>query len=127
LDDKSTFLMLDLSCDQAVGWVITQLQRAGLAAMTTFDLQSARQAQVTCPCPHHGTERCDCQMVVLLVYQANHGPVAIIAHGYNQHTWFSVVDTPQQRADPYLEAIIRRVVVSPLVPSVYMQEDADAG
>ena len=68
--------------------------------LRTFDLQIARQAQTSCPCPHHGTDQCDCQLVVLLVYQDHREPLAIVAHGYEGQTWFSVVDTPQQRADP---------------------------
>jgi len=50
-------------------------------------------------------------MVVLLVYGSERQPVSILAHGYNGQTWFSVVDTPQQRADPRLEAAIRQALV----------------
>ncbi len=101
------FLVLESPCDQAVDWVIDRLDKVGLLVLRTFDLQSARQAQAWCPCPYHGTERCDCQMMVLLVYQPHKAPLAIIAHGNDQQTWFSFVDTPQQRADPHLESYIR--------------------
>jgi hypothetical protein len=50
-------------------------------------------------------------MVVLLVYGSECQPVSIVAHGYNGQTWFSVVDTPQQRADPRVEAAIRLALV----------------
>jgi hypothetical protein len=49
-------------------------------------------------------------MVVLLVYASDRRPISLVAHGYNGQTWFSVVDTPQQRADPRLEAAIRRAL-----------------
>jgi len=48
--------------------------------------------------------------------------VAVIAHGYNHQTWFSVVNTPQQRADPQLEAIIRGLVASASAFTVRMQD-----
>lgn len=123
MDDKSTFLVHEQPCDESVGWFITRLQHAGLWAMPTFDLQSARQSRSLCPCPHHGTTQCDCQMVVLLVYHGDYGPIAIIAHGYNSQTWYSMVDTPQQRADPQLEATIRGIVSAPFEPSIHLQDD----
>jgi len=56
-------------------------------------------------------------MVVLLVYMDNVQPLAIIAHGYNGQTWFSVVDTPQQRANPHLAALLLHSVEPPDVVS----------
>jgi hypothetical protein len=35
----------------------------------------------------------------------------MVAHSHNGQTWFSVVDTPQQRADPQIEAALRRVLL----------------
>jgi hypothetical protein len=112
MSDNSPFLTLERPCDAAVEWLTDRFSQAGLRVMRTFDLQVARHAQVICPCPHHGTEQCDCQMVVLLIYASNQQPMTIIAHGYNNRTWFSVVDTPQQRADPHLEGTIRRLFAS---------------
>lgn len=124
MSDNSPFLVLDQPCDQAVAWLEVSVSRAGLSVMRTFDLQVARHAQTVCPCPHHGTGQCDCQMVVLFVYQAERKPVTIIAHGYNGQTWFSFVDTPQQRADPYLEAAICRQVSSPALPVINLADHA---
>jgi hypothetical protein len=115
MSNNSHFLMLEQPCDEAVDWVSKKMNQAGLSVICTFDLQVARRAQTMCPCPHHGTDSCDCQMVVLLVYQDNRQPLTIIAHGYSGQTWFSVVDTPQQRADPHLEATIRRLLASPFL------------
>jgi hypothetical protein len=105
--DNTALMILDQSCDKAVDWVIEQARPAGLTVLRTFDLQMARHAHTSCPCPHHGTDKCDCQMIVMLVYQDHRAPLAIVAYGYDGLTWFSVVDTPQQRADPHLEAAIR--------------------
>jgi len=126
MSDNTPFLVLDQSCDAAVDWLAGQVSRAGLSVMRTFDLQVARHDQELCPCPHHGTDQCNCQMVMLLVYQVDQGPITIMAHGYNGQTWFSVVDTPQQRADPHLEAIIRRLVAPPLLDSINWESKARA-
>jgi hypothetical protein len=54
-------------------------------------------------------------MVVLLIYGSDRQPVSIVAHGYNGQTWFSVVDTPQQRADPHLETAIRQALAPHII------------
>src|SRR4030042_2278756 len=113
-NDNSPILTLDQPCDDAVDWVVSNVNKVGLSVIRTFDLQVAKDAQIACPCPHHGTDLCDCQMVVLLVYAGNLVPVTLIAHGYNHQTWFSVVDTPQQRADPRVEIIIRQIAAQAL-------------
>ena len=117
MSGNTSILKLQLPCDDAVSWVVEKIRQVGLSVIRTFDLQAARHAQMACPCPHHGTDMCDCQMVVLLVYGGGGEPVTLIAHGYNNQTWISVVDTPQQRADPRLEAAIRNVVGQPFLPS----------
>jgi hypothetical protein len=117
MSDNSTFLILEQPCNEAIDWLIQQIGKTGLQVVRTFDLNVARHTQDSCPCPHHGTEQCDCQMVVLLVYGTERQPVSIVAHGYNRHTGFSVVDTPQQRADPKLEAVIRRAL-APFIPTI---------
>ena len=114
MSDSPSILILDRPCDDAIDWVARQIICAGLRVTRTFDLHDARrersEVHVDCPCPQHGTQTCDCQMVVLLVYGSDRQPITIVAHGYNGRTWFSVVDTPQQRADPRLEADVRRAL-----------------
>jgi hypothetical protein len=107
MGDNDPFLILDQPCDTAIEGVIRQIGLTGLRVMRTFDSNIARHAEARCACPHHGTDQCDCQMVVLLVYGGNRHPVSIVAHGHNGRTFFSMVDTAQQRADPRLEAAIR--------------------
>jgi len=115
MSGSSPFLILEQSCEEAIDWVARQIGSVGLQIVRTFDLQVARGKKsgghASCPCPHHGTEQCDCQMVVLLVYGSERQPVTIVAHGYNGQTWFSVVDTPQQRVDPRIETAIRLALV----------------
>ncbi len=81
-----------------------------MRTVLTFNFQTARSPQVDCTCPHHGTESCDCQMVVLLVYDGNRAPVSLLVHGNDDHTWFYMADSPIQRGDPELEATVRRVI-----------------
>lgn len=110
MTEPSPLLVLDQACDEAVDWVVVKISQAGLRVVRTFDLQMAMHTRVACPCPYHGTQACDCQMVVMLVYATPGDPVTLIAHGHNHHTWFSLVDTPQQRASPRLEAAIRHAI-----------------
>jgi hypothetical protein len=120
MSDSPSILILDRPCDDAIDWVARQISDAGLRVTRTFDLHDARKGHIAihvdCPCPQHGTQPCDCQMVVLLVYGSDRQPITIVARGYNGQTWFSVVDTPQQRADPRLEADVRRAMVPQSLP-----------
>jgi len=102
----TTFLSLNHSGDKSLVWVKEQLAMAKLRAVQTFDLHSARQALEDCPCPHHGTEQCDCQMVVLLVYANAAEPATLILHGNDGRTWISLVERPtknqaKRRSEPF--------------------------
>ena len=110
------FLTLEQPCNEAIAWVVSQVSGVGLQVVRTFDLQVARHDPADCPCPHHGTDRCDCQMVVLLVYGDDFQPISLIAHSHDGRTWFSLVDTPQQRADPRLERAIRQALPDESIP-----------
>ena len=89
----SPFLIVEQNCDTALQWANQQLTGAGLRTVRTFDLQDARIGSHNCSCPHHGTEQCDCQMVVLLVYGNDKEPETLILHGSNGKTWLSLGQT----------------------------------
>jgi hypothetical protein len=96
---RSTYLLtLKLDSEQAVKQVSRRLISDGLQVVRSFDLQTARSTHTNCTCPHHGTAECDCQLVVLLVYEKQGEPLTLVAHSQNGHTYFDLVDTPQQRA-----------------------------
>jgi len=116
MNDTYPFLSVEGPCEEAVSWVVQQASSAGLRIVRSFDLKVARQAHTDCPCPHHGTKQCDCQMIVMLIYGGDHQPISLVAHGYEGKTWFSLVDTPQQRADPGLEATIRQALMPHSTP-----------
>jgi hypothetical protein len=90
----TTFLSLNCPGDKSLVRVKEQLATAKLRAVQTFDLHSARHGLEDCPCPHHGTEQCDCQMVVLLVYANAAEPATLILHGNDGRTWISLVEHP---------------------------------
>ena len=113
----SPFLSIDSSCDQALQMTKTQLSEAGLSAVQTFNLNTARLGLHNCCCPNHGTEACDCQMVVLLVYGEVPEPATLILHGNNGQTWMSIADSAPQRGDPMLVTRIRRVLESVITAS----------
>ena len=106
----SPFLSVNHPSDEALQWTKKQLLQAGLRPIQTFDLHTARVGLHDCSCPNHGTDDCDCQMVVLLVYGNASEPLTLILHGHDEQTWFSIADNPRQRADPKLIAVIQQAL-----------------
>lgn len=116
--NTSPFLSINHPSDEALQWTKQKLLQAGLRPIQTFDLHTARLALHDCPCPNHGTEECDCQMVVLLVYgkvadvstPLNTSPATLILHGNDGQTWVSIANDPQQRTDTKLITSIRQAL-----------------
>ena len=106
--EKAPFLIVEQPYDIAIEQITQQIRSLGLQIALTFDLQEARHAHANCTCPHHGTEQCDCQLVVILVYANSAKPATLIAHGHEGKTWFSFVDTPQQYAGQSVETLLLR-------------------
>lgn len=106
------FLILNSDCDHATCWFANQMQDADLTLLRTFNSNDVHPDPGTdCLCPYHGTADCNCQILIFLVYQKGHvSPVTLIIHGYDHYTMFYLVDNPQQRADPGLEAAIRHAL-----------------
>ena len=107
----SPLLTLENPREHLVDWAVQELTNAGLQAMQTFDLQAARLSHPDCPCPYHGTQACDCQMVVLLVYAGDAQPASLVVHRHHGRAWFYLVDKPQQRAGAQLVASIREALL----------------
>ena len=104
------FLVLDQTCDQVLAWVNQQLTSAGFRVLQTFD-QVARLAHPDCPCPHHGTNDCNCQMVVLLVYGKQDDPATLVIHGQDGRSWVSLAGPIGKRFNQHLEAMVRRALI----------------
>ena len=103
---------VDCSCDETLHRLTRSLTRSGLRVMETFDLHDARLGLADCPCPHHGTAACDCQMIVLLIYREAVPPVTLVLHGNDGQTWFSLVNNPAQEADPAVQAAMEAALKS---------------
>ena len=122
---KRPFLVLKKDCNEAVQWISDHLSQSGLQVMQTFDLHTTRFDHHSCSCPHHGTEQCDCQMVVLLVYQNGFPPVSVVAHGYDGQTRFVLADSPQQNLHTGLEAAIQDAL-APHIFALKLEDLANA-
>ncbi len=105
------FLALDQTCEQVQTWVEQQLTSMGFRVARTFDLKIARLGHPECPCPHHGTENCTCQMVILLVYRKRGDPATLVIHGQDDRTWLSLATPSGPRANRLLEMAIRRALM----------------
>jgi hypothetical protein len=100
---SSPFVILRKPRDEAVDWAAHSLEQGGFQVVRTFDLQAARPAHLDCPCPHRGTAQCNCQMVVLLVYQGDSAPVTMVVHGTDETSWFYLINLQQQPVGQHLE------------------------
>ncbi len=92
MNGSSAATCIQRPCIEVLADIQEALARKGLRSLETFDLQAARLGAADCPCPHHGTAECDCQMVVLLVYGASGSPVTLILHGSDGETFVSAAD-----------------------------------
>jgi hypothetical protein len=86
--------------------MMDRLAADGMKVIRSFDLQTARAAHVDCTCPHHGKDECDCQLVVLLVYDDQGTPITLVAHGKDNKTHFALVDPPESLQERLLKTKI---------------------
>jgi hypothetical protein len=105
------FLALNQNHEQAQAWVKEKLTGSGFRVVPTFDLQVARSAQHECTCPHHGTDECSCQLVVLLVYGKNADPATLVIHAQDGKTWISMATPAETGSRQNLESSIRHILI----------------
>jgi hypothetical protein len=120
-------LVLPQDCAAAAVQVTQALAGCGLNVVRSFDLRhvwprtdgvpdtalppkAALVPPAACGCAYHGTAPCDCQMVIMLVYGATGTPATLVAHGHDGVTWFTLVDTPEQRPSPDLATVITTIL-----------------
>ena len=60
---------LAATCEQSAAILTPTLVAHGYHVERSFDLRNALDNRDDCPCPHHGTDQCTCQYMVLLVYE----------------------------------------------------------
>jgi hypothetical protein len=93
-------LLLDLNGDEAVKTISESLRSHGFYVLRSFDLRSALTVtDVGCECPHHGTEKCDCQFVVLLIYGSAAEPITLTTHSHNNQTRVQIVRDATMKPD----------------------------
>lgn len=107
MNSASLFMTIEKPVEDSIGRIIQQLENAGLQVIQTFNLQEARLLHSNCPCPHHDTENCNCQISVLLIYKKDKPPASVLIHSFQEKTWLYLVDTPEQTIDPKLGLLIR--------------------
>jgi len=107
---SSPFLSVNRSCDEALKWSKEKLMQAGLLLVQTFDLHAARIGLHDCPCPDHGTDECDCQLVILLVYGDTDKPETLILHGNGETTWLSISNDLASNANGAVAECIRNIL-----------------
>lgn len=88
------------------------LSKDGLQVTQSFDLQTARATLSNpdcCPCPYHGTSKCTCQYLVLLVSQQDFPPISLVVHGHDDWTHISLSHSNSGAAD---EETVERVQIA---------------
>jgi hypothetical protein len=132
---KGDFIF-DSDGETAAQAVTAALTRQGLRVVRTFDLRSALAghtgdgaASWGCDCPYHGTDRCTCQFVVLLVYGDAGEPVVVDAHSHDAQTQVRIahpasgilgsVTRPDPRlAEQVLAALAEATLAIPLAATI---------
>lgn len=122
MNSASPFVTIEKPGEETISWSIRLLQNAGLQVVRTFDLQEARLSHPNCPCPHHGTDACDCQISVLLIYHGEQPPASLLIHSFQETTWLYLVDTPEQPVDQNLDLSIREILTQPVPGSIENRE-----
>jgi hypothetical protein len=91
----------------AIQQVTEALHGAGLQVITSFDSRRTRMNKTNISCPHHGTEDCNCHIVVMLVYESEGYPATLVAYGQDDDTWISLAYPPGLRPSAALQAQIK--------------------
>lgn len=113
----SSLFQINLPLNRACEAVKEMLESKGWAYAQTFDLQVARASHPECPCPFHGTARCDCQMLIIVIYAPEHEPMTLTLHGHENRTWVSLAALDGQDLDSEMTRDLRRSLRVSLAPS----------
>jgi len=107
-------MTIEKSAEESLPWAIQLLEKAGLRVMRTFDLREARFARPDCSCPQHGTEACDCQMTVLLIYGGEQAPASLLVHSFQETTCLYLEYTPELPDQHGLDRLIQEILTQPV-------------
>lgn len=116
------WMVFNNNCNQVIDQVTQLLTGSGFSVVESFDLQVARAGHASCTCPHHGTDRCSCQLAILLVYGIEGNPIALMIHGNDVRTELSIVETPGQAVDP----VMKKSISAALEPGYFVFTDQES-
>jgi hypothetical protein len=94
MSQESLLLTLNISSKPAIERISDRLNSDGMQVIRSFDLQTAKAAHESCTCPYHGEAECDCQLVVLLVYDDQGSLLKMVVHSKGNKTHFALTDPP---------------------------------
>lgn len=118
---ETPLISLPMDWETALSRAIGSLEDSGLQVVRSFDLRVARSVHANCACPHHGTQQCDCQMVVLLIYDQHKPPVTLVIHGHDGRVNIVLIEASEKDEDHMTEEIIRGA----LVPQSFSNSDQE--
>ncbi len=108
----NSILNLPLNCVATSDFLSRVFIEEGLKVERSFDLQSACSAFSDNICPSHGESPCDCQLIVLLVYDhvREQSPISILMHGHSEKTQLGLFDYAIQAPSIEFEERIRAIL-----------------
>lgn len=113
-------ILLAVDSRNALSAVIAALERHGLTVVRSFDLRSALTTGAGCSCPDHGTDACQCQYAVLLVYdpgQAAGQPPATVTFHSRAATWLEIGRDANAQPDTALTESILAALADVIQPA----------
>ncbi len=110
MNQINSILTLPLNCDSSVELICKIFMDSSLRVTRSFDLKSACSAFSNNICQVHGDGTCDCQLVVLLVYNQERLPVSVVLHGHNGKTQLGFADDLGHAAPPNLLKLLQRLL-----------------
>ena len=81
----------DLQVEESIPPLVDALEGAGFRSGRSFELRSAC-TPLDSPCPHHGLKPCNCQLVVLMVYDWFDSPYSLTIHGTDHRCDITLVN-----------------------------------
>lgn len=94
--------------EQTTQRVLHLFEESGYRVTQSFDLKSAKQGlqdPSACRCPNHGTEQCNCQYQVYLLYGQASEPISLVIHGHDEWTHLSIEPEPNGSTEKLYEKV----------------------
>ncbi len=102
---RKPLFVLDQNCQDITSRIVHEVEKAGMQALRSFDLDAVRSSSQGFCCPIHGTNVCTCHLVILLILSRQRGSLTVILEGSDQQTSVyldSGQGIPEEQVDPSL-------------------------